>query len=110
MSFKIIQEDRDYVDKIAQIVPLEQADRESLTTMLAGLRLMHTSKSPLAAHRAELETERQKNALLEKLLWSAVRAQGGEHRAKIDELPSDWHVTVDQSQNGQIVVGASRRG
>jgi hypothetical protein len=30
MSFKILQEDRDFVEKISQLIPLEQAERASL--------------------------------------------------------------------------------
>jgi hypothetical protein len=104
MSFKILQEDRDFVEKIAQLIPLEQADRESLTTMLAGLRLMHTSKSPLAAHLTALESAREENIRLRLLLWSSVRALGGEHTANLKALPANYDLEIKPKGDDAFTV------
>jgi len=109
MSFKILQEDRDFVEKIAQLIPLEQADRESLTTMLAGLRLMHTSKSPLSAHLTALESARDENVQLRQILWSAVTALGGEHACNLTDLPGAWNLDINKSTGGVATVVASRK-
>lgn len=94
-AFKIIPDDRDFVERIGKLIPLESADREALATIIAGHRQMHAASSPAAEVERQLELMVRKNVNLHRLLWALVTKLGGTAEIKDADIPFDWGLELN---------------
>lgn len=90
MSFEILPEDKEFVDRIAAIIPLEAADRDALKTLIAGHRMMHRAASPSGEVMRELKMQTLKNMYLNRIIWALVKRYG-------DQVSETAEVTVSDS-------------
>ena len=94
-AFKIIPDDKEFVEKIAALIPLEQADRERLEVLMAGHRQFHASSSPKAETERQLALEASKSLNLHRLLWALITQLGGTATVKDSEIPFDWNLELE---------------
>lgn len=108
-DFKILPDDREFVEKIAALIPLEVADRESLTTLIAAHRTMHSAASPQAACERELALAVRKLLAANRVIHNLVSQLGGTAVVKDSDIPFDWSLSLDPSAAAQtLTIVASR--
>lgn len=102
-AFSIIPRDKEFVERIAGIIPLEAADREALATLIAGHRIMHSSASPSGEMQRQLQLEVTKNLNLHRLVWALVTKLGGTVDIKDSDIPFDWNLDLDPVEEAKAL-------
>lgn len=107
--FTIIPADKEFVEKIAALIPLECADRESLTTLIAAHRQIHAASSPQAACERELALTVRKLLAANRVVHNLVTQLGGTATVKDSEIPFDWSIELEPCDAAQsLTIIASR--
>lgn len=107
-AFQIIPDDKEFVERIASIVPLESADREALTTIIAGHRLMHSAKSASADVERQNAMLTMQNLHLNRVIHNLVTQLGGKAEVKDGDIPFDWNLEyhpISEAKTLGIVAG-----
>jgi len=94
-GFTVIPADEEFVARIASLIPMEHADKEALTTLIAGHRLMHAATSPAAQLERELSLNVRKLVAVNRVVHNLVFQLGGTATVKDDEIPFDWKLELN---------------
>lgn len=102
-GFQIIPDDEEFVDRIAQLIPLEAADRESLKTLIAGHRLMHAARSPSGEMERQMQLMLSQVRNLNRVVHNLVTQLGGTATVKDADIPFDWNLELEPMQAAQAL-------
>ena len=108
-AFRILPTDHEVVAKIAALIPLEQVDRESMTTIIAGHRMIHAATSPKADTERQLAMETMKALQLHRLLWACITKLGGSIELRDSDIPFDWNLEFDPIKDAKALVVTANR-
>jgi hypothetical protein len=108
-SFDIIPDDKEFVERIAGLIPLEHADRESLATLIAGHRIMHRAASPAGELERELVLLNRKYLYAMRCVHNLVTQLGGKATVKDADIPFDWNMEMDPSADAQSITFIANR-
>jgi hypothetical protein len=102
-AFRILPVDHEVVAKIAALIPLEQVDRESMTTIIAGHRMIHAATSPNAETERLLALDAAKSIQLKRLLWACITKFGGSIELRDSDIPDDWNLEFDPIEDAKAL-------
>jgi len=108
-AFRILPTDHEVVAKIAALIPLEQVDRESLTTIIAGHRMIHAATSAKADTERQLAMETMKSMQLHRLLWACITKLGGSIELRDSDIPFDWNLELDPIKDANALFVTANR-
>ena len=103
-AFNIIPADSDFVNRIGELIPLETADREALTTIIAGHRMMHCNASPSAETNRQLQFEVMRGRNLCRIIHNLVSQIGGSATVKDADIPYNFELTLDPVKESNALV------
>lgn len=99
----ILPDDKEFVDRIAGIIPLEASDRDSLITLIAAHRMMHATASPAADHERRLSLEVLKNQHAMRVIHWLVTQLGGSAEVKEDDIPFNWELSLEPVKDARVL-------
>ena len=108
VPFTIIPDDKEFVTKIAGLIPLEQIDRERLEVLIAGHRVLHTSASPRMETERQLALELRKSQNIHRIVWALIKRLGGTVAVSDDDIPFDWKLELEPTGSKTLTIVANR--